>query len=196
MNELGSHNAVWLGDGEWIHFDKFGECHDYDPDEEHDALLPVLEAEDKLSRRFPLAGICVIRQVLRLTKASTEYFEQTGKHLNIYGALGELYGSMVWGVRLHNKPNAQGSDGKLDNDFVEIKTIAPNSTTNKVKVKLSGHFNKLLIVKIQGQMEHGHGDVLRMSSRMIDRRALTRATSGGTVVPWSRACELGVAPPE
>jgi len=195
MNKLGSHNAVYLRDGDWMHWDDFGEQDDYDPDEEHDAHLRVLEAEDRLKQRYPLTDICVIRQALRLRNASAEYFNHTGKHLNVYGALGELYGAMVWGVQLHHKPNAQGSDGKLDSDFVEIKTIAPNSTSNKVKVKLSGHFNKLLIVKIHGDnLIEGTGE-FEMDSRMIDRKAFTRSTSGSASMKWSRACVLGAAPP-
>jgi hypothetical protein len=52
------------------------------------------------------------------------------------------------GSRLHWKHNAQGSDGKIGNDFVEVKTLGHCSTTDKVQVKLSGNFSKLIVVKI------------------------------------------------
>lgn len=187
--------GVYLGDGEWLSWDEFGEYADIDPDEPQPAVLPVLEWQDWLKRKYPNAELPVLRQFIRLVNAAEEYFEQTGKHLNIYGALGELYGAMIWGVRLHKLPDAQGSDGKLDNDFIEIKTIGPRSTTDQALVKLSGHFNKLLVVKIDRTNGDDGFGCFRMSGRMIDRKALTNARSGNARIKWSRACEIGVPPP-
>lgn len=46
-----------------------------------------------------------------------------------------------------HRAHACGSDGKIGNDFVEVKTISPEKTDGKVLVKRAGNFNKLLVVK-------------------------------------------------
>lgn len=182
--------GVYLGDGDWLSWDAFG---DYDPDEPVGGYLPVLERQDEIGRRFSLAGLSVIRQFIRLARAAGEYHAEAGKHLDVYGAIGELYGAMVWGIRLHQKPNAQGSDGKLGTAFVEIKSIGPRNTTDRVRVKLSGHFSQLLVVKIEnGEFEDSVGG-FRISGRLIDRRDLTTAKSGYAAIKWSRACKIGLA---
>ena len=191
MGQLGPDNAVWIGDGDWIAFEDFG---DIDPDEPMDALLPVLEWQDRLCRRFPDAELPVIRQFIRLSRAAAEYRDTTGRHLNIYGALGELYGAMVWGVRLHRKPDTSGSDGRLGRDWVEIKTIGPKSSTDRVQVKLSGNFNKLLVVKIIEGGTRFPGD-FHVTSRLVCRRDLTSASRGNAGLAWSRACRVGLSPP-
>lgn len=188
--------GVYLGDGEWMSWNDFGEV---DPDEPVDGYLPVLEWEDKMKRRFPRADLSVIRQFIRLARAAEEYHDETGKHLDIYGAMGELYGAMVWGIRLHRKPNAEGSDGKLDAAFVEIKTIGPRCTTDRVRVKLSGHFTQLLVVKIENNDADNGGNFIggfRVSGRLVNRRELTTAKSGYAGIKWSRACAIGSGPPE
>ncbi len=49
---------------------------------------------------------------------------QTGLHLQVYGDIGELFAAITHGVKLH-KNYAQGSDSRLGNDFIEVKTITP-----------------------------------------------------------------------
>lgn len=191
MRQLGAGDGIYLGGGEWLSWDDFG---DLDPDEPQ-AMLPVLEWQADLQQHYPRAEMSVVRQFVRLTRAAQEYHQTTGRHLNIYGALGELYGAMVWGIRLHRKPDAQGSDGRLDNDWIEIKTIGPRSTTDRVTVKLSGNFSKLLMVKIALPGHTDQGDNFRMTGRLVDRKALTSAKSGKAGIAWSRACEIGVSPP-
>lgn len=193
MHSFGPHNAVWNGDGEWIAFDDFG---DTDPDEPQLALLPVLEWQADMQRRYPRAALPVIRQFVRLARAAGEYVETTGRHLNVYGALGELYGALAWGIRLHRKENAMGSDERLGNDFVEIKTIGPRSTTDRVQVKLSGNFNKLLVVKIVESHDCEVPGGFRIAGRMVDRRDLTNSRSGRAGIAWSRACRVGEQSPK
>jgi hypothetical protein len=193
MTLLGPHNAVYLGDGDWIPFEEFGDEGDFDLDEERYAHLPLLEWQADMQRRYPEAELAVIRQFIRLSRAAAEYRETTNRHLPVYGALGELYASMAWGVRLHWKHNAEGSDGKIGNDFVEVKTIGPLSTTDKVQVKLSGHFSKLIVVKIDFSEDTGG---LKLQSRLVTRRDLTTAKAGCARIAWSRACEIGEAEPK
>jgi hypothetical protein len=71
----------------------------------------------------------------------------TNRYLQIWGELGELFAEIEYGIKRH-KPHTQGSDGKLGNDFIEVKTISPEKNKDQVKVKRAGNFNKLLIIKI------------------------------------------------
>lgn len=131
-------NGIWE-DGEWVSWD-FSDCDaddEWDPYEEtytHDPSIPATTLQ-----LWELIGV-----IIELAKT---YFRVTGRHLPVYGELGELYGEAKFGIKRHN-PNTPGSDGKLGNDFVEIKTISPHKSTNTVSAKRSGNFNKLLVVKI------------------------------------------------
>lgn len=102
MQQLEAGDEVYLGDGDWLSWDEFGVL---DPDEPQ-AVLPVLEWQADLQQVYPHAETSVIRQFVRLTRAAQEYNDTTGRHLNIYGALGELYGALIWGLQLHKRPDA------------------------------------------------------------------------------------------
>lgn len=103
-----------------------------------------------------------------LVEIAQNYFEVTGRHLPIYGELGELYGEAKYGIKRH-KPYTQGSDGILGDDFVEIKTISPFKSDNVVLVKRSGNFSKLLIVKINKDFE--------FKSKFLNRGSLGKGSS-------------------
>jgi hypothetical protein len=66
------------------------------------------------------------------------------------GEMGELYAEARFRIKRHRKC-AQGSDGKIGNDFVEVKTISPWKKTPEVRVKRSGHWSRLVVVKISEQ---------------------------------------------
>jgi hypothetical protein len=82
-----------------------------------------------------------------LVENAKSYHLLMGRYLQIWGELGELYAEVKYGIKRH-KPHAMGSDGKLGNDFIEIKTISPEKSGEHVLVKRSGNFSKLLLVKI------------------------------------------------
>lgn len=82
-----------------------------------------------------------------LVGSAEAFYKLTNRYLQIWGELGELYAEINYGIKRH-KPHTKGSDGKLGNDFIEIKTISPEKNKEEVKVKRAGNFNKLLIVKI------------------------------------------------
>lgn len=111
-----------------------------------------------------------------LVKTSRNYFEVTGRHLPIFGELGELYGELHYGIKRH-KPFTQGSDGKLGNELVEIKTISPIKSNDTVQVKRAGNFSKLLIVKISEDFE--------FKGKMIDRKDLTKGQGKHIKARWS-----------
>ncbi|MBB4193044.1 hypothetical protein GGE45_001629 [Rhizobium aethiopicum] len=104
------------------------------------------------------------------------YHLETGRHLNVYGDIGELFGAITYGIKL-NKSYAQGADGRLGNDHVEIKTITPFKSKDEVFVKVSGIFSKLLVVKINAAFE--------VSSRMVDRKKLPKTAKSLLRIRWS-----------
>lgn len=111
-----------------------------------------------------------------LVETARNYLEVTGRHLPIYGELGELYGEARYGIKRH-KPFTQGSDGKLGNDFVEIKTISPFKSGDTVSVKRAGNFSKLLIVKISEDFE--------FKAKMLDRKSLQKGLGKHIKAKWS-----------
>lgn len=110
-----------------------------------------------------------------LVDAAASYRELTGRYLQIWGELGELYAEMRYGIRRH-KPNTPGSDGKLGNDYVEVKTISPEKSTTEVQVKWAGNFNKLLVVKIS--------DDFRFEARMLDRKKIPKGEGTHANIEW------------
>lgn len=96
-----------------------------------------------------------------LVRNAALYYELTGRYLQIWGELGELYAEMKYGIKRH-KPRTRGSDGRLGNDFIEIKTISPEKNKEKVQVKRAGNFNRLLLIKIS--------KVFEFEGRLFDRK--------------------------
>jgi hypothetical protein len=111
-----------------------------------------------------------------LVENAREYHEITGRYLQIWGELGELYAETMHGIKRH-KPHTRGSDGRLGNDFIEVKTISPEKTGEQVQVKLAGNFNKLLVVKISKDFE--------FESRLVTRKRLPKSEGAHARVSWS-----------
>lgn len=110
-----------------------------------------------------------------LVYSAQSFHSLTGRYLQIWGELGELFGELYYGIKRH-KPHTQGSDGKLGNDFIEIKTISPEKSQDEVRVKRSGNFNKLLIVKI-------HED-FSFESQLIARKNLPKSDGVHVKATW------------
>lgn len=111
-----------------------------------------------------------------LVENAQAYHHLTGRYLQIWGELGELYAEVRYGIKRH-KPHTKGSDGRLGNDFVEIKTISPEKDGGQVQVKRAGNFNKLLVVKISENFE--------FEGRFIDRKRLSKGEGTHARVSWS-----------
>ena len=92
------------------------------------------------------------------------------------GELGELYAEIEYGIKRH-KPHATGSDGKLGNDFIEVKTISPEKGNEQVQVKRAGNFNKLLVVKIS--------EDFTFEGRLIGRKKLSKGDGVYARVSWA-----------
>lgn len=82
-----------------------------------------------------------------LVDCATRHFENTGRYLQVWGELGEIYAEIKFGLRRHST-HAPGSDGTINGELVEVKTISPEKKSDRVLVKSQGDFEKLLIVRI------------------------------------------------
>lgn len=151
-------DGIW-DDGEWISWDWIN----------GQVYRQELEAE------FPTCDPELVEVFQRLVEVAADHKVLTGKYLQIWGELGELYAEVKFGVKRH-RPHTQGSDGKIGNDYVEVKTISPEKGTAKVNVKRAGNFNKLLVVNIS--------DEFQFQARMIDRSDLGKGTGKLARFTW------------
>lgn len=160
---LGPDNAIW-DDGEWVSW------------AEIDQQIEFKEWQAK----YPNGKRSLVPTFNSLMHAAESYFDCTRHHLSVYGEIGELFCAITLGVKLH-KQYAQGSDGRLGNDFIEIKTITPFKKQDTVSANLAGNFNKLAVVKINEDFE--------VSLRLIDRKDFPR-NSGKTIrINWDNLPE-------
>lgn len=147
-------------DGEWISWDWINSC----------------LHEQEIKQEYPQVTRELAMLFEDLVENAENYHAMTGRYLQIWGELGELYAEVKYGIKRH-KPHTQGSDGRLGNDFVEVKTISPEKDGEKVQVKRSGNFSKLLVVKIDQNFE--------FEGRFIDRRKLAKGNGPHASVSWS-----------
>lgn len=151
-------DGVW-DDGEWISWDWINQ--------------QIYERE--LRALYPTASPEIVSVFERLVQVALDHKVLTGHYLQVWGELGELYAEIKFGLKRH-PPKTQGSDGKLGNDFVEVKTISPEKSAHKVEVKRSGNFNKLLVVRISEDFE--------FEARMVDRKALGKGSGKLARYSW------------
>lgn len=145
----GPGDAIW-DDGEWISWDYINQ---------------------QIGGPQPEGGL--LEDMIVVAK---EYLEDMGRHLPIYGEIGEHYASRRFGIELHEDPKAEGSDGRLGNALVEIKTITPMRNSRHVRVKKSGNFGYLVIVKIDADF--------RIDAKLIRRKRLAQPRGDFYSVGW------------
>jgi hypothetical protein len=111
-----------------------------------------------------------------LVDCAFSYHQLTGRYLQIWGELGELYAEIEYGIKRH-KPHTRGSDGKIGNDYIEIKTISPEKRADGfVQVKRAGNFNKLLVVKI--------AEDFSFEGQLIERKQIPKGAGKHARVAW------------
>lgn len=133
-----------------------------EPAENAASVQPVRSREG-----FPF-GILEQTEIFQdLVDCAARHFENTGRYLQVWGELGEIYAEIKFGLRRH-ATHAPGSDGTIDGKRVEVKTISPERTSDHVLVKSQGNFEKLLIIRIDRNF--------LFQGKFIDRSEL----SGGT----------------
>ena len=96
---------------------------------------------------FPLSVLRQAEILEDLVDCAARHFENTGRYLQIWGELGEIYAEVRFRLRRHGTHRA-GSDGTIDGRLVEVKTISPEKSSDQVVVKSQGDFEQLLIVRI------------------------------------------------
>ena len=155
-----SSHGIW-DDGEWISWDFINSHLD----------------EVELLAEYPGASIDAIQAFEDIVDAARRYHESTGRFLEIWGELGEVYAELKFGVKRHT-PYQAGSDGTLDGELVEIKTLAPKRRGDCVEVKNKGDFRKLIVVKISEDLE--------FEAKIIDRSALRQNQGALLRTRWSQ----------
>ncbi len=148
-------------DGEWISWD----------------WINSQIEEQALKRDYPAVDPHLVRIFDGIVAEATAYKQATGRYLQLWGELGEFYAEIRHGLVRH-PPGTQGSDGRIGNDWIEVKTISPEKIGEIVEVKLAGNFNKLLLVRID--------EDFKFSSCIIDRKALGKNKGKHARVRWGR----------
>ena len=82
-----------------------------------------------------------------LVDCAERHFRNTGRYLQVWGELGEIYAEIKFGLCRH-RTHHPGSDGIIAGKLVEVKTISPEKGNDQVIVKRQGNFQQLLIVRI------------------------------------------------
>lgn len=157
---LGPENAIW-DDGEWVSWEEINQQIQH----------------KEWGAKYPKADRSLIPIFEQLLDVAQEYHDVTGSHLQVYGDIGELFAAITLGLTLHRN-YAPGSDGRLGDDFVEVKTITPFKKNDVVTVKASGNFNKLMVVKINEYFE--------LSFRIVARTSLPPPKGGIYQISWSQ----------
>lgn len=160
-------DGIW-DDGEWISWDFINQHLD----------------DQQVRAEFPLATLEAARIFLDLVEDAARYHELTGRYLEIWGELGELYAEVKYGLKRH-RCHATGSDGRIGNDFVEVKTISPGNGKDIVHVKRSGHFSKVLLVKISRDFV--------FEARIIDRGRVPKGPGARARIRWDSCREMAIA---
>jgi hypothetical protein len=123
---------------------------DDEPDDEAEWDEP-----DELFRSrdgFPFSVMEQTRIFEDLVACAQRHFENTGRYLQVWGELGEIYAEIRFGLRRHGT-HTPGSDGTIAGKLVEVKTISPEKSSDCVLVKRQGDFEQVLIVRIDQNFE-------------------------------------------
>lgn len=133
--------GIW-DDGEWISWAWINSQLEGEPEDD------AYTVEPGPSRAGSPYSILEHSEVFSdLVSLAERYHANTGRYLQLWGELGEMYAEIKFGLRRHASLHP-GSDGTIDGVLVEVKTISPEKTSDRVFVKRTGNFEKLLIVRI------------------------------------------------
>jgi len=139
---------------------------DWDDAEAEEALAEVI-GPFQSREGFPYSVVEQTEILLDLVDCARRHFENTGRYLQVWGELGEIYAEVKFGLRRHGTHKA-GSDGTIAGKRVEVKTISPEKASDHVLVKSQGDFEQLLIVRIDRDFE--------FQAKLFDRSELRGIT--------------------
>lgn len=122
-------------------------------DQPHD-LAEYLKPKEPFKSRdgFPFSFLEQAEILEDLVACAERHFKNTGRYLQVWGELGEIYAEVKFGLCRHGTHRA-GSDGTIDGKLVEVKTISPEKASDQVIVKSQGDFEQLLVVRIDENFE-------------------------------------------
>lgn len=145
--EIADAAACGLAPGDWQYIDS----------DWLDSELEQVPEDDIQSRRpsgafssragFPFSIPEQMQIFEDLVDCANRHYDNTGRYLQIWGELGEIYAEIKFGLRRHGAHEA-GSDGTIAGKLVEVKTISPEKSSGRVVVKRQGDFEQLLIIRI------------------------------------------------
>lgn len=163
-------DAIW-DDGEWVSWDWINS--QIDGVDAPSGFLIEDDPEDEQPHDWDLC--CMIWQAFASER-------RTGETSKLWGRIGELYASERFGIAL-SRDGTQGHDGKLGDEFVEIKTISPHKRCPFVRVKRAGNFSMLAVVRIRSDEQ--------FEARLVKRSALAKGNGGRyLVLTWSQICNM------
>jgi len=113
-----------------------------EPEDDASSIEPFQSREG-----FPFSVLDQADILEDLVDCARRHFENTGRYLQVWGELGEIYAEIKFGLRRHGT-HSPGSDGTIAGKLVEVKTISPEKAGDQVLVKSQGNFQQLLIVRI------------------------------------------------
>jgi hypothetical protein len=113
---------------------------------------------------FPFSLLKQAEILEDLVDCAERHFQNTGRYLQVWGELGEIYAEIKFGLCRHGTHRA-GSDGTIDGKLVEVKTISPEKASAEVLVKSQGDFEQLLVVRIDQNFE--------FTGKLFDREELS-----------------------
>jgi len=116
------------------------------------------------------------KELKRLLLAATDFEARTGDTSPGWGEIGERFAEEQFRLKRH-KPGAQGSDGKIGNEFVEVKTITPAKSERKIQVKRAGNFSQLIVVNIR--------DDRHIEAALLKRGILRKGRGKIATLSWS-----------
>lgn len=163
-NEIEPGDGIW-DDGEWISWEWINSQLEDEP-EDASAIEPI-ERPFESRDGFPFSIVEHTEIFYDLVECARRYHENTGRYLQVWGELGEMYAELKFWLRRHGSHHP-GSDGMIDGALVEVKTISPEKASARVRIKRSGDFEKLLIVRINSDFE--------FQGRLFDRCELRDGT--------------------
>jgi hypothetical protein len=144
----GSGAAPW----EWEYLDKEWLNSQLEGEGEDDANSIELGETFQSRDGFPFSVLKQTQIFQDLVDCAIRHFENTGRYLQVWGELGEIYAEIKFGLCRHEAHRA-GSDGTIEGKLVEVKTISPEKVSNRVLVKSQGDFEQLLIVSIDREFQ-------------------------------------------
>lgn len=147
-------DAAAVGYAPWEEVSLSREWIDTELEDESPDHANALKPKEPFKSRdgFPFSVLEQFEIFEDLVNCAERHFRNTGRYLQVWGELGEIYAEIKFGLRRHGTHQA-GSDGTIDGKLVEVKSISPEKASDRVVVKSQGDFEQLLVVRIDENFE-------------------------------------------